>query len=87
MTSPFICESMSSNCGAGSVDSVRDIASGQVRLGGRSTPGGRGGSVLECGGCASSCPFVGCGVYPAGAASPAPLSFDQSTRSFRPITS
>ena len=33
MTSPFICDKISSNWGAGRVDKVFDIASGQVMFG------------------------------------------------------
>lgn len=96
MTRPFICDKMSRSCGAGSVDSVRDIASGQVRFGGKSTPGGSGANVLDGCACAGSgcCPFMGCVVFWFccwpwfdGALSPAPLSFDQSTRNFLPIIS
>jgi len=40
MTRPFICEMISRSCGGGSVLSVREMASAQVRFGGRSAPGG-----------------------------------------------
>ena len=65
MTRPFICERMSSSWGAGSVERVREMASGQVRFGGRSTPGGRGPSALEGCACATSggCPFIGGGAF------------------------
>lgn len=45
----------------GKVESVREMASGHVRLGGRSTPGGRGPSALDDGACTGSggCPFIG----------------------------
>ena len=33
ITSPFICERMSSSCGAGRVDKVFDMASGHVMFG------------------------------------------------------
>ena len=39
----FICERTSRSWAGGRVLSVREIASGQVRPGGRSTPRGRGG--------------------------------------------
>jgi hypothetical protein len=50
MTKPFIWERISRSWGGGSVDSVLEMASGQVRLGARSTPGGSGGSPLACDG-------------------------------------
>lgn len=50
ITSPFICDRISSSWGAGRVDKVFDMASGQVRFGGRSTPGGRGGRLPGAGG-------------------------------------
>lgn len=46
VTSDFIWESTSSSCEGGSVLSVREIESGQVRPGGRSIPWGKGGNVL-----------------------------------------
>lgn len=95
ITSPFICERMSSSWSGGSVDSVREMASGHVRLGGNSTPGGRGPSVLDgCagGGTAAGWPFMPMGacVFGSrleGALSPEPLSLDQSTLSLRPMRS
>jgi hypothetical protein len=42
--SVFIWESTSRSCAGGRVLRVREIASGQVRPGGRSTPVGRGGN-------------------------------------------
>lgn len=70
--------------------SVRDMESGQVRLGGNSTPGGSGPSALVCGAGAGAggCPFMaGCASRVDGALSPEPLSFDQSTLSFLPMMS
>ena len=94
MTKPFICDRMSRSWGGGSVERVLEMASGQVRLGARSTPGGKGGSPLICGGGGKmgSCtaPFRGgggCGIYPAGAASSSPPSCEKSTRSIRPMIS
>lgn len=94
MTKPFIWDKISSSCGGGSVDSVLDMASGQVRFGARSTPGGNGGNPDDCdeGGKVENCvaPLMGgggCGTYPAGAASSSPPSCEKSTRSFRPIIS
>lgn len=92
MTKPFICDNISRSCGAGSVESVREMASGQVIFGGSSAPGGRGGSALDCGAdIVSACPFIdgsgAAGALFAGALSPAPLSFDQSTLSFLPMIS
>lgn len=89
MTKPFIWERMSRSCGGGSVESVREIASGHVIPGCRSAPGGRGGSAADCGAGAavSACPFIGAGPLPVGALSPAPLSLDQSTLSFLPMIS
>lgn len=68
--------------------SVVDMESGHERLGWSSAPGGRGGSVEECGAgaAASGWPLTGAALF-AGALSPAPLSFDQSTRNFLPISS
>lgn len=60
----FIWERTSSNCAGGKVLSVRDIASGQFRPGGRSTPKGSGGSVdapAPGGGGAAATPFEGAG--------------------------
>jgi hypothetical protein len=53
VASVFICESTSRSWAGGSVLSVRDIASGHVRPGGRSMPGGRGGieELVGGGGC------------------------------------
>lgn len=48
MTRPFIWERISRSCGAGNVESVREMESGHVRFGARSAPGGRGGSALDC---------------------------------------
>jgi hypothetical protein len=93
MTRPFICERISRSCGGGSVLSVREMASAQVRFGGRSAPGGSEGSALDCGTAAGSDkPFNGLpGAFAlyvdGGALSPEPLSFDQSTRNFLPMTS
>ena len=47
ITNAFICDRISSNCGWGRVESVLEIASGQVIFGGRSTPGGNGGKPLD----------------------------------------
>lgn len=72
------------------MESVREMESGQVRLGGSSTPGGRGPSALDCGAGAGAggWPFMaGGGLSLGGALSPEPLSFDQSTLSFLPIIS
>ena len=49
MTRFFICVIMSRSCGAGRVLRVLEMASGQVRLGGTSTPGGRGGKPFVTG--------------------------------------
>jgi hypothetical protein len=59
----FICESTSRSWAGGSVFSVREMASGQLRPGGRSTPMGRGGrvEVLGWGGGLES-PLEGRGV-------------------------
>lgn len=88
ITKPFICEMMSRSWGGGSVFSVREIESGQFRLGCSSAPGGKGGSAVDCGAAAatSGWPLSGMVLF-AGALSPAPLSLDQSTRSFLPISS
>jgi hypothetical protein len=42
-TSCFICESTSRSCEGGRMFRVREMASGQERPGGSSTPAGRGG--------------------------------------------
>jgi len=47
VTRDFICESTSRSCAGGSVLRVREIASGQERPAGRSTPCGSGGRELE----------------------------------------
>jgi hypothetical protein len=89
---------MSRSWSGGSVESVREMASGHVKFGGSSAPGGRGPNALDCcscGGC-GGWPFMGWSVFTfrlgvcvwlEGALSPAPLSLDQSTRSFLPMIS
>jgi hypothetical protein len=66
---------------------VRDIESGQVIPGAKSTPGGSGGRGVGCDGFA---PFGAIGLeslYPAGAWSSSLLSCEKSTRILRPIIS
>lgn len=90
MTRPFICERMSRSWSGGSVESVREMASGHVRFGGSSTPGGKGPSALAVGAGTGTgaCPFMAGGASrDAGTLSPEPLSFDQSTLSFLPMRS
>lgn len=63
----FICERTSRSCAGGRVERVREMASGQSRLGGRSMPRGRGGRVelfvfvVMGGGRGGGWPFVGRG--------------------------
>ena len=69
ITRPFIWERMSRSCGVGRVERVLEIASGQVRLGARSAPGGNGGSPFAGagGGAVAFVPFDGgascCGCW------------------------
>ena len=62
ITNPFICDMISSSCVGGRVERVRDMVSGQVRPGGRSTPGGSGGKAVLCWDCGATVPFGGGGT-------------------------
>lgn len=56
----FIWDRTSRSCAGGSVLRVREMASGQVRPGGRSTPLGRGGrEEIFCGSGVPDSPFEG----------------------------
>lgn len=59
----FICERTSRSCSGGRVLRVREMASGQVKPGGKSAPAGRGGIVEFglIGGGAAGMPFEGGG--------------------------
>ncbi len=60
----FICERTSRSCAGGRVLRVREIASGQLRPCGRSTPSGRGGidEFADGGGGGTETPFEGIGI-------------------------
>lgn len=49
IASAFICVRTSKSCGGGNVDSVCEMASVALRLGGRSTPEGKGGRAFAAG--------------------------------------
>ena len=63
----FIWESTSRSWDGGRVLRVREMASGQVRPGGRSMPVGRGGREEDCGG-GMVMPFEGGGAWYVGCA-------------------
>ena len=65
VVSVFIWERMSRSCAGGRVFRVREMASGQLRPGGRSAPIGRGGrEELFCGGGGGiGIPFEGRGIF------------------------
>lgn len=87
MTSPFICEMMSSSCGGVRVKSVLDIWSGAVTPGGKGAPGGSSGSAPGW-----PCPFIAASLLACALSAVLVVcarsgSLDQSTRSFRPMNS